>query len=82
MKNLVDTALGPVDKRLEYILNGLAHFQDESLRLFGITLKVLAYIAGKLTQGGKEHHRQTRKDLIANHGNFIRTADILQIFGK
>ena len=53
MKNLGGTALGPVDKRLEYILNGLAHFQDESLRLFDITLKVLAYIAGKLTHGGR-----------------------------
>jgi hypothetical protein len=54
MKNLGGTALGPVDKRLEYILNGLAHFQDESLRLFGITLEVLAYITGKLTQAGLE----------------------------
>ena len=54
MKNLGGTVLGLIYKGLEHLLNGLAHFQDESLRLFGITLEVLAYITGKLTQAGLE----------------------------
>jgi hypothetical protein len=54
VKNLCGTVLGFIYKGLEYLLNGLAHFQDESLRLFGITLEVLTYTTGKLTQGGLE----------------------------
>jgi hypothetical protein len=54
VKKLGGTVLGLIYKGLERLLNGLAHFQDESLRLFGITLEVLAYITGKLTQAGLE----------------------------
>jgi hypothetical protein len=39
---------------LERLFNGLAGFQGESLRLLGITLEVMAGIAGKLTPGGLE----------------------------
>lgn len=54
MNNLGDTVVGLVDKGHEHLLNGLAHFQCKSLCLLGITLEVLACIAGKLTQGGLE----------------------------